>query len=145
MMLRYMDILHIVSRSTAYTAKHGHEANIQRQEKYGVQHLLIALTICILLLSACGSHAKPSTSASSSTAHSPGSITTISTLNSCQGLRDQQMRLSQQYHAASIQSSAVRNHGGTQQIDATVQRLTRLRLSITQGQVQLRLCNKNAS
>ena len=108
------------------------------------KHLIITFAICVLFLSACGSHVETSTPASHSTAHATGSITLASTQSVCQGLHDLQAQLSQQYQAASVQLSAAQARGNLQQVREAEKRLIRLRQSIAQVQAQLKLCYKNA-
>ena len=80
------------------------------------KHLIIAFAICVLFLSACGSLVETSTSATYSTAHATGSITTASTQSFCRGQHDQQAQLSQQYQAASVQLSEAQARGHLQQV-----------------------------
>lgn len=100
------------------------------------KYLIIAFAIFVLFLSACGSPVETSTSAT-------GSITTISPQSVCQGLRDQQAQLSQQYQVASAQPSRAQARGNLQQGREAEKRLIRLRQSLTQVQAQLKLCYKN--
>jgi protein involved in sex pheromone biosynthesis len=107
------------------------------------KYLIIAIAICILFLSACGSRVETSTPATHSTTHATGSITTASPQRDCQGLYDQQAQLSQQYQAASVQFSATKAHGNLQQVREVENRLISLRQSIVQVQAHLKLCYKN--
>lgn len=107
------------------------------------KYLIIAISICVLFLPACGSRVETSTPTTHSTTHAPGSITTASTQSDCQGLYDQQAQLRQQYQAASVQFSATQAHGSLQQVREAENRLVSLRQSIVQVQAQLKLCYKN--
>jgi protein involved in sex pheromone biosynthesis len=103
------------------------------------KHLLIALAICVLFLSACGSLEGTSTPSSNSASHSTP-FATASAQSVCQVLHDRQTKLSQEYHAASAQLTATQAGGNLQQVGAAEKLLIRLHQSIVQVQTQLKAC-----
>jgi protein involved in sex pheromone biosynthesis len=104
------------------------------------KHLIIALAICVLFLSACSSLVGTSTPASSPATHSKAPVSTASTLSSCQGLHDRQALLSQEYHAASIQLASAQVDGNSHQVGEIEKSLLRLHQSIVQVQAQAKTC-----
>jgi outer membrane murein-binding lipoprotein Lpp len=102
--------------------------------------LIIAFAICVLFLSACGSLVGTNMPSSSSETHSTAPIATASAQSVCQVLHDRQARLSQEYHAASIQLVAAQAGGNLLQTGETEKTLMRLHQSIPQVQAQLKAC-----
>ena len=102
------------------------------------KQLIIALAICVLFLSACGSLVGTSTLSSSSAPHLEAPIATASTQSVCQILHDRQAQLGQEYHTASTQLAAAQAHGNSQQTGAREKMLLRLHQVIVQVQAQAR-------
>jgi len=112
----------------------------QEKENIMKKRLIIALAICVLFLSACGSLVGTSAPASTAPAHSTAPSATTSTQSVCQILHDRQAQLSQAYHAASVQLGAAQAQGNRQQELDAEKRLMRLHQSLAQVQAQLKAC-----
>ena len=104
------------------------------------KRLIIAIAICVLFLSACGSVVETSTTASHSAAHSAATTAKTSTLSVCQVLHNRQVQLNQAYHTASVQLATAQAHGNRQQVGEAEKTLMRLHQSIAQAQTQLKAC-----
>ncbi len=103
------------------------------------KRLIIALAICVLFLSACGSLVITSTPAST-VAHSTAPSAITSTQSVCQILHDRQAQFSQAYRAASVQLAAAQAQGDQQQVGEAEKTLMRLHQSIAQVQAQRKAC-----
>jgi protein involved in sex pheromone biosynthesis len=104
------------------------------------KRLVIAFAICVLFLSACGSHVRTNAPASSSDSHPTALIATASAQNVCHVLQNRQAQLSQQYHAAIVQLVAAQAQGNRQHEGEAEKTLMRLHQSIAQVQAQRKAC-----
>jgi len=112
----------------------------QERETTMKKRLVIAFAICVLFLSACGSHVGTNAPASSSAAHPTAPIATASAQSVCHVLQDRQAQLSQAYYAANVQLVAAQAQGNRQQEGEAEKSLMRLHQSIAQVQAQRKAC-----
>jgi len=112
----------------------------QERETTMKKRLVIAFAICVLFLSACGSHVGTNAPASSSAAHPTAPIATASAQSVCHVLHDRQAQLSQAYYAANVQLVAAQAQGNRQQEGEAEKALMRLHQSIAQVQAQRKAC-----
>ena len=104
------------------------------------KRLILALALCILFLSACGSILGTSPPARSPAAPNAAPVGTASAQTVCHVLHTRQAQLSREYQAASAQLAAAQAQGNLQQAGDAAKRLMRVHQSLVQVQAHLKAC-----
>ncbi|SRR5713226_8217584 len=102
------------------------------------KRLIIALALCVLILSACGTVLGTRTSSNNPVAHSTAPIAAASTQTACSILQERQVYLQQATNVARAQLSAA--HGDLRKAEAAEKQLIKLHELNTLVQAQLNKC-----